>query len=372
MIYVLLSCLFAPFVYLFIALKKNKPVKRILIIQTAKIGDLICSTPVFREVKRKYPHSRLTVIVNPVTKELLEHNPHINEIVTLKKSDYNGFAGKVKLSNLIRKGRYDISISLNPNVPYAISLFWGLVPVRLSVMPDFSGMTFKLASVFFTSLKKHVRGKQTIETYMKMLEPISIKSNDTSKEIYRSEGSDEKVQQILGSIEKSLIGIGVSSGNKMKELGEGKIVGLIDLLMESMDSYIVLIGSGQDLNAAGSISDAVANKENIINATGKLSLAELPALIGRLSLFIGVDSGITYMADSLSIPLINIAGPADMQDQRPVGKDAIILQEALECVPCSHAFKAPYECQRGDRACITSVSIEEISSAAIKMISGRQ
>jgi len=369
MLYILLSYIFSPFIYLFIALKKNKLVNRILIIQTAKIGDLICSTPVFREVKRKYPHSRLTVIIDPVTKELLEHNPYVNEIVTLKKSDYNGFAGKAKLSNLIRKGGYDISISLNPNVPYAISLFWGLVPVRLSVMPDFAGMTFKLASVFFTGLQKHVRGNQTIETYMKMLELISIKSNDISKEVYRSEGADKKVQQILGSIEKPLIGIAVSSGNKMKELGEGKIVELIDKLIEAMDNYIVLIGSSQDVNAAGSISDAVAKKEQIINATGKLSLAELPALIERLSLYIGVDSGITYMADSLSIPLINIAGPSDMQDQRPVGNDAIILQKKLKCVPCSHAFKAPYECQRGDRECIKSVSIEEIYSVAMKMIS---
>jgi ADP-heptose:LPS heptosyltransferase len=139
--------------------------------------------------------------------------------------------------------------------------------------------------------------------------------------------------------------------------------------MGGIESYIVLIGSGQDLNAAVRISDAVAKKEHIINATGKLSLAELPALIERLSLFIGVDSGITYMADSLSIPLINIAGPADMQDQRPVGNDTIILQKELECVPCSHAFKAPYECQRGDRECIKSVSIEEIYSVAVKMIS---
>jgi ADP-heptose:LPS heptosyltransferase len=369
MLYILLSYLFSPFIYLFIALNQNKPVNRILIIQTAKIGDLICSTPVFREVKRKYPNSRLTVIIDPGTKELLEHNPHVNEIIILKKTDYTGFTGRIKLINLIHNGKYDISICLNPNVPYAISMFWGLIPVRLSVMPDFSGITFKLASVFFTGLEKHVRGKQTIETYMKMLERIRIKSKDISKEVYRSEGSDEKVQQILGSTGKPLIGIGVSSGNKMKELGEGKIVGLVDLLTESMDSYIVLIGSGQDVSASGSISDAVAKKEHIINATGKLSLAELPALIERLSLFIGVDSGITYMADSLSIPLINIAGPADMQDQRPVGNDAIILQKELECVPCSHAFKAPYECQRGDRECIKSVSIEEIYSVAVKMIS---
>ena len=43
---------FSPLIYLLIAIRKKKAISRILIIQTAKIGDLICSTPVFREVKR--------------------------------------------------------------------------------------------------------------------------------------------------------------------------------------------------------------------------------------------------------------------------------------------------------------------------------
>jgi len=371
MFYILLTYLLSPVVYIWLFLHKRNDIKRILVVQTAKIGDMICTTPVFREIKKKYPYVHLTVLINPVTRGVLENNPHIDEITAIWHTDIKGFAGKMELSRLIRKGKYDVAVCLNPNIPYVVALFWGMVPLRVSVMPDYVGGTFRLASNLFTHLEKHIRGSMVIETYMQMLKHIGIKSNYISKEIYRSEGSDEKVQQIFGSIGKPLIGIGVSSGNKMKELGKEKIVGLIDLLLESMDSYIVLIGSGQDLNAAGSISDAVAKKEYIINATGKLSLAELPALIERLSLFIGVDSGITYMADSLSIPLIDIAGPSDMQDLRPVGNDAIILQKKLKCVPCSHAFKAPYECQRRDRACIESVSIEEICDVAIKMISGR-
>ena len=43
---------FSPLIYLLITLRKKKTISRILIIQTAKIGDLICSTPVFREIKR--------------------------------------------------------------------------------------------------------------------------------------------------------------------------------------------------------------------------------------------------------------------------------------------------------------------------------
>jgi ADP-heptose:LPS heptosyltransferase len=108
-------------------------------------------------------------------------------------------------------------------------------------------------------------------------------------------------------------------------------------------------------------------KDRIINAVGLLSLKELTALIKKLSLFIGVDSGITYMADTLNIPLINISGPANMKDQRPTGEKVIIIQKSLPCIPCSHSFKSPYYCKINSRECIESVSAEEIISEAKKL-----
>lgn len=368
MIYVLLTYLFSPFLYLISLMRRKDEPKRILIIQTSKIGDLICSTPIFRELKKRYPHAYLTVMVNPVTAKLLEYNPYIDRIIPMEMADYKGFLGKLRLSNIIRQGKYDVAITLNPNVPFAVAMLWSIVPVRLSVMPDFSGITFKLASIFFTHLERHIHGRLVIETYMQMLKALGIESNNLSKEVYKSDIADIKIQEILGKINRPLVGIGVSSGNKLKELGEEKIVKLIDLLIEREDVYIVLIGSNKDMHLARMVSDRVKNKCRIIDTTGKLSLGELPALIERLSLFIGVDTGITYMADALSVPLINIAGPSDMTDQRPLGKRSLIIQKNIACVPCSNVFRSPYHCKEGNRDCITSVNISEIVNSAKGLI----
>ncbi len=365
----ILTYLFSPLICLFIAIRKKKAISRILIIQTAKIGDLICSTPVFREVRKKYPDAHITVTANPVTRELLEYNPNIDEIITVKQAEYKGLSGKLRLSNLIRRGKYDAGICLNPNVPFAIALFWSLVPIRLSVMPDFSGFTFKLASVFFTYLEKHVRGRMVIETYMQMLKAIGISSGDISKEVYKSKDADAKAEQIIGKIDKPLIGIAVSSGNKLKELGIDKIAGIINIILDDINAYIALIGSEQEIKTADTVLQAVGKKDRIINAVSKLHLKELPALIERLSLFIGVDTGITYMADALAIPLINIAGPSDMKDQRPTGKNAVIIQKTdMACVPCSHAFKSPYSCKYGHRECIRGISVNEVFEKAVSII----
>lgn len=364
MIYLILSFIFYPIFSIFIITRKRKFISKILVIQTAKIGDLICSTPVFREIKQKYPAAKLTTIVDPITKELVELNPYIDEIITIKTHEYRGLAGKIKLSKLIFKGKYDIGIALNPSVLYAITLFWGLVPIRISIIPNFIGFTFKFASKLFTHTEQHVSGQLVVETYMKMLKFIGIETYNINKEVYKEKNSDKKVEQLLRQINKPLIGIAVSSGNKLKELGLKKMINLVNGLLETFEAYILLIGSIQDKNLADLIKSSASKQDKIINTAGLFNLKELPALIERLSLFIGVDTGIIYMADALNIPIINIAGPSNMQDQRPTGKHVIIIQKKLPCIPCSHLFKAPYYCKINTRECIEKVDIKEIIDAA--------
>lgn len=92
MLYLLLSYLFYPLIQLVISLKnRNKGFKNILVIQAAKIGDFICTTHVFREIKKAYPESRLTVMVNPMVKELAENNPYIDEVVFFHPRTIKGF-----------------------------------------------------------------------------------------------------------------------------------------------------------------------------------------------------------------------------------------------------------------------------------------
>ena len=383
MLYVLLTYLCSPIIYFLLLFKKRAinpstkdsdiGVNRILIIQTAKIGDLICSTPVFRAVKEKYPDTHLSVMASPLTKKLLEYNPNVDEIIPLKSSFYKGFVGKMRLVRLIRRGRYDIGISLNPSVPFLLAMFWGLIPVRVSIMPDFTGITYKMASVFSIYLERHIRGRLVAETYMAMLKAIGSNDNDISKEVFKSPDADKKVVGETLVVSRwegtspsptkqnsKLVGLAVTSGNKLKEWGAENMASLADRLVRELNVCIALIGSEKDRDIADEILSLSKYKNMIINAVGNFNLAELPALIERLSFFIGVDTGIIYMADALNIPLVDIAGPSDMEDQRPTGKKVVIIQRNLSCVPCSHSFKAPYSCRYGHKECITSITVEEV------------
>ena len=269
---------------------------------------------------------------------------------------------------MLYQGRYDVALCLNPNVPFTIASIWALIPVRIGIIPNFCGMTLRIALTFNSYLIRHRSGMLVAETYLKMLKVLDIDTADVSKEVYSHPDADSIVTRFLSERaaenSKPLIGIAVGSGNRLKALSPRIIAKVADLLVEEFGGKVILIGTVIDRDTASQILSMSNKRDFIIDSTGVFDLTYIPALIKKLSLLIGVDTGTVYIADALSIPLIDIAGPSNILDQRPLGRNCRIIQKALHCVPCSHAFRAPYSCSTGNRGCIESVSAEEIFEVA--------
>lgn len=85
--------------------------EKILLIQTAFLGDLILTTSFFREVKRKYPNSHLTVVVNKGTESVLEANPYIDRLIPLDKKEFKKSILKfISFLFSLRKENYTLCI----------------------------------------------------------------------------------------------------------------------------------------------------------------------------------------------------------------------------------------------------------------------
>ncbi|MBK7766701.1 MAG: glycosyltransferase family 9 protein, partial [Sulfuritalea sp.] len=220
------------------------------------------------------------------------------------------------------------------------------------------------------AVEKH-RGERLIqETYLALLERMGVVGGCVDKEAFAVAGAEARVDAVLGlSREPMLIGIGVSSANRLKALGSVKIEAIAgQLLLAQPGARIVLVGSHEDSAQAALMVRALPHG-SVITACGALSLAELPALLKRLALFVGVDSGITYMADAVGTPVVSVAGPCNMLETRPLGRAAVILQrDDLPCAPCAHIFNAPYTCRVGTRACVEEIPAGEIVTAALAML----
>jgi len=362
MLYVLFTWLISPFLWL--TRKRVSAIDNILVIQRAKIGDAICSSPVFRALRHQYPAARIVVLASAAASDLLRANTNINKVIVLGDQEIAGWKGKWLLARRLKKERFDLAICLNAGIAYPIACYWAAIPLRAAVAPNFAGLTYRLTYPFWTHLEHH-NGKCLIgETYLRLLALLDIKSEGIRNEVFQSPIAEEKITNELQSLSTGRwIGIGVSSGNKLKELGFERLLQIINGIVECHTEYsIALIGSAADRPIAEALI-AADSHTRLLDTCGKLQLVELPALLRRLELYIGVDSGVTHMASAVNVPVVCIAGPGNMDETRPLGQCVVIVQEYPPCAPCVHVFRTPYKCRTGTIECLQKISIERILDA---------
>ena len=54
---------------------------RILIVNQNWLGDVLCSTPAIRAIRKKFPEAHLACLVALRCREVLADNPHLNEVI---------------------------------------------------------------------------------------------------------------------------------------------------------------------------------------------------------------------------------------------------------------------------------------------------
>lgn len=359
MIYLLLTWLAAPWLWWRAARHKAGQRQRILVIQTAKIGDFVATTPVFRALRTRLPQAEIVALLHPVNVPLAEGLDSIDRIVSLPKHGFKGWAGKRWLLGQLAAG-FDGVLVLSPNLTTLLAPLWAAIPQRVSVLADRRQGSARLAWPFLTHGEPHRRGRQFRETSLRALAGLGIKVDASllalPNEMARSPAGELKGKALLAACNRPLVGLGLGAGNRMKALGAAQLGLLSRELLNRTTATLVLIGTEADQAAASDLLAALP-AGRLVDTTGGWQLAELPSLLAGLDCFVGVDSGATYIADALGVPVVDFMGPADADDQRPIGIDAVVVRSCEPCAPCSHAFDAPYQCHLGTRACISTLPI---------------
>lgn len=94
--------------------------RKVLIVRTDHIGDLVLSTPFIETIRRNLPRSRITALVTPYLKPVLHDNPSVDAVMVL---DADGPSeGRNAVLRALRDEKFDLCIALSPTMrTYAIA-----------------------------------------------------------------------------------------------------------------------------------------------------------------------------------------------------------------------------------------------------------
>lgn len=336
---------FLCFAKFFISGKANKNIKdpkKIIVMQTAKLGDMICATPMFRAIKEKHPQAKVFAIGNNVNKELLAGNPDIDGYFIYKNNFW-------KLLKVIRKEKIDFACDTNPNL-FGLAILY-LAGAPLVAVPVIENGYSPVETRLYKILRKlvvavpHRMGNYAPREYLRLLEPIGIFSSRTEKHLYFSGQAESKIKKFfaennINAKNDFLAGISPSAGNKIKEWDTRKFAQLADYIYSQYNSVIVITGGNSDVGRSKEMIEMLNPNTKFIDTTGLFDLDGLKALISKLSLFISVDTGPVYIAEAYGVPTIDIIGPMDENEQPPRGERHKIVKVGNREQPAIHIMNS--------------------------------
>lgn len=300
---------------------------RILVIPIiSRVGDLVCATPVFREIKIAYPRAHLAVVAAHKAWGVLAHNPRIDHLIDFNRPRFWNLAGRGRFFFDLYSSDYDAVFSLGTSPLGTISALASAAPVRVktSVPRPFF---FELCTDWMnTHCIRYEPGSFLQKHYISLLSVIGIDASEPVKEVFTTEVGDKKAAKFMmhsfRAHSKLFVGMTVSAGNRIKEWPLERFAEVADALIEKFGAKVIFIDSPANRVRADETVCLMRNKEAAAVATN-FSLEELPSLIKSLSTFIAVDTGAVYIAHALGVPLIDIIGPVHPDEQPPRDEKSI-------------------------------------------------
>jgi ADP-heptose:LPS heptosyltransferase len=283
-----------------------KKSKKVLILKYDRIGDMVVTTPIFRELKEAFPDISISVLASKINKSVVKNNPYIDEIYTnYKNSLLSDFLTLLRL----RKKSFDVCIELEHSViPHAIFRLKIINPkIIISIHKDgrygVKGSEIKLYDFFTKKDKNSHFGKIWLDT----LSFFDIKPNSTKYDFFLSKTETDKAKKFIDTLGKKIkIGINTQGSfpeKSIKNQDLGRIC--VGLHNYCSDVQIVILSTpSQQVENADFISRLKCDYVKCSYPTETIN--DAAALIQKLDIIISPDTSIIHIAASFNIPTISI------------------------------------------------------------------
>ena len=304
-------------------------VKSILVVKLDEIGDMVCATAVFEQLKLQFPSAQLSVLCKPFVKPLIANDPNIDHIIC-------------EVSKWQK--RYDVVIELRGTWRTWLKSILHWPQIRLSR----------------ASVRWRNRGQQLHEYQTNALSVIDLFQGqvmDTQPKLYWSNQDEVAVQSWLQKhISKNMVVLHAGARKSLRQWGVNRFAQLADWLIQEKGYEVVWIGSSDEQSVIENIQTQMTQMS--WQVCGQFSLSETACLLSKASLYVGNESGPLQMAAALKLPLVGLFGPGVPNVFYPQHDTARVLHIVLPCNPCDQMH-----CQFPESPCIQRISFESVKQA---------
>ena len=320
---------------------------KFLIIRFSSIGDIVLTTPVIRCLKTQVEDAEVHYLTKAAYAPVLKHNPYIGKLWLYHKEDEK---------SLIRELRYE-------HFDYVIDLHHNLRTARFK-------RKLKLLAFSFDKLNpekwllvnfgiNRLPDVHIVDRYLATLKLFEVVNDQKGLDYFISEEDTilpEEIQQLLPP---NYIALVTGAQHFTKKAPAVLLAGLC----RNLSWPVVILGGKEDMAEAEKIVQ-LANKDNILNLAGRLSLNQSAYLVKNSLAVVTHDTGLMHIAAAYKKKIFSIWGNTIPEfGMYPYLADpASVIYEVhgLKCRPCSKiGFQ---KCPKGHFKCMKDQDYEGIAA----------
>ncbi len=359
-----------PFMGAFLHISDRGAGERILIVQTSFLGDVVLTTPLISELRRRFPEARLAILCTPAARGLLEANPDLDDIITDdKKSEGSGIKGLWIKARQLNAQNFTVAVSPHKSLRTALLLTLAGIPYRIG---------FRQSTGWFFYHDRVDRNSRShdVERNLSILKPFGIEPWQCVKRLRvevspAARATVARLFQSLGVERKEgkvIVGLNPGSVWPTKRWSAERYAELVRRLKQTYDCEVLLFGGPDDAAIVDRIQGLVGHLGR--NLVGRTSLAELAGALEWCDVFITNDSMPMHVAVARGVPVVAVfCATTPGLGFYPYSSRAVVVEKSLPCRPC--ALHGGLRCPLGTEDCIRLIPAEEVMQAVKRLLSHR-
>lgn len=330
--------------------------REILVLQLARLGDLVQTAPMLRGLRRAYPQARITLAAQPGPAQLLDgfglfdcRVPLPYDAVSALESAQagEGFGGLGPFaSEPAFRVEYDLLVNASNDLGSAI--LCERIPARrkLGRIHTYAGELRLLGTwaKYMYAMVSHRRENMfnlvDIQAGMAELpltpEPACLPVPEAGRAAARALLADAGVGPIGNPPGRRRPRVALQAGASAshRAWSPDHFAALGSGLLREPGADIVLVGDGSERERCAELAARIGGK-GVANLAGRTGLPQLHAVLGECDLLISNDTGSIHVAAAAGTPTLGLYfSTAHYAETAPYGAGHSVLQVEIPCAPC--------------------------------------
>lgn len=305
--------------------------RRILLIRTDRIGDLISVTPAITVLRKNFPRAYIAVLVSDYAKDVVAGNPLIDEVI-IKKPFFTTLK-EIKSKN------FDTAIIFFLDAYAAFVTFMARIPKRIAPV---SKIWAALANIRIKQNRSQSVKHET-DYNLDLLKPLSVFFFPVKTQIYVNKKDSAKAQKYLKDVfsvaeKDALVMIHPGSRGSAKDWPAQNFALLTQYITKKHPELkVMLTGGAQEQQMLAKTAAAITPAPLVLKDA--LELKDFIALINECDIFISNSTGPLHIAAALGKKTLSFfppLKPATPVRWGPYGKGGhkVLVPDIKICQKC--------------------------------------